>query len=122
MSTLLTDSNNDLYLDAKNNITISTSRIQEIQQLVTNKLQTFLGEVYLDTNEGVDYFNIILEKLVPLEIKLDEIRTKILEVNGVIGIENIDYSLTNNNSEANFDITIQTDSGTFLLSDLPLIV
>jgi len=116
MSTFVTDDTiNDLYLDAKKNIAMSTSRLEEIKQLVNNKLQTFLGEIPLDTNEGVDYFGIILEKLVPLDTKLNELTNKILEVDGVIGIDNIDYSLPNGNDEGHFSISIKTDAGTFTI-------
>ena len=123
MSTLITtDNTNDLFLDGNNDIAVSRSRLEEIKQLVNNKLQTFLGEIPLDTNEGVDYFDIMLEKLIPLETKLNELTNKILEVSGVLGIENIDYSATDNKSQNNFDILIKTDAGNFSLQDLSLLV
>jgi hypothetical protein len=123
MISLLTDTTtNDLYLDAKGNLAISTSRIEAIRQLIQNKLQTFLGEIAINLDEGVDYFGIVLDNTVPLQAKLIEISNKILEVEGVVGITNSDYSLNDSKTEATFDLTIQTDVGNINLSDLTLLV
>jgi hypothetical protein len=122
MSTIITNQTNDLFLNQYNNIAVSTTRIQEIGQLINNKLQIFLGEIALDLTEGIDYFNIMLNKSIPLTIKINELTSKILEVNGVIGINNIQYSLNNNKTQANFDIEIQTDAGNINFNNLSLLI
>jgi hypothetical protein len=122
MISLLTDDTlNDLYLDDKKNIAVSKTRLIAIKQLIQNKLQTFLGEIPINLDEGVDYFGVILDKFVPMEVKIRELTSKILEVQGVIGIENIDYSFNDNKTQANFDFIIQTDAGNLNLSDIALL-
>lgn len=123
MISLLTDDvNNDLYLDDKGNLALSLTRLQAIKQLVQNKLQTFLGEISINLDEGVDYFGIILPDEIPLESKINELVANILEVPGVLGVSNVDYSIDKYAGQANFDITIQTDAGNINLSDLSLLV
>jgi len=120
MSSLLTNSSNDLYLNDFNNIAISFTRLQEIQQLVNCKLQTFFGEVQEDLSEGVDYFGIVFNEFLPLTSKINEIAEKILEVEGVIGINNISNSQQDNIMTIIFDI--QTDAGSFIVPDIPILV
>jgi hypothetical protein len=121
MSTLLTDSvENDLYLNSYNNLAISKTRLEEISQLVTNKLQTFLGEIPTNLEEGVDYFDIVLNKFVPVNTKTNEIVNNILTVVGVIGIESIGYE--EGDGIATITPVIQTDAGGLTLIDIPLAV
>lgn len=120
MSTFLTNTaTNDLYLDAAMNIAISNTRIQEIQQLINNKLQTFLGEIETNLDEGVDYFGTVFNQYLPITSRVNEIIARILEVTGVVGVINIDYA-ENNDGIMNLTFTIQTDVGNITLVDIPL--
>jgi hypothetical protein len=116
MISLMTDENNDLYLDKNKNIAVSRNRLESIKQLVNNKLQCFLGEIDIDLQEGVDYFGIILQEQVPIFSKINEITSKILEVEGVVSIENIDYAKDKENKIDKYNITIKTDAGNFVLN------
>ena len=114
MKTFLTNDNNEIYIDNRGNFATSPTRLTAIQQLVNNKLQTFLGEIELNTLEGVDYFGIILQEQVPVFSKINELVKKILEVDGVLEIQNVNYGLEN--EIASFDISIKTDVGSFTAS------
>lgn len=111
MKTFLTNNNNEIYVDDRGNFATSNTRLQAIQQLVNNKLQTFLSEIALNTEEGVDYFGIILQEQVPVFSKINELIKKILEVDGVLEVQNVDYGL--NNEIASFNISVKTDVGSF---------
>lgn len=111
MLTFSCDANNDLYLDAKGNISTFTKDIEVIGQLVTNYLQTFLGEVFTDTSIGVDWFGVMLSDSNTLQDKIDEISAWILQVPKVTAINDIQYEQDKETRELKFNIDIQTIAG-----------
>ena len=69
---------NDMEVDANGNWKVFTNRIESIAQIITCFLQTFLGEIPINLDLGVDYHGIIFDEflttlcgeLSPLRIRL----------------------------------------------------
>lgn len=82
MSTIKIDQNNDIEL-VNNDAFLLTGR-DEIAQVLRQELRVFAGEWFLDTREGVPYFQDILKKA-PDPARIDAIfKDKILSSPGVI--------------------------------------
>jgi hypothetical protein len=117
---LLTDANNDTYLDANNNIAYALSNIEAVKQSCNNKLKTFLGEIFTDTSIGTDWFGIMLTDETTIATKNAEITRVLLSVEGVLSIDNIQYSQDIRTGEIIFVITLTCVYGTIQLKDLTL--
>lgn len=108
---------NDMELDANGNFK-SVSGIQAIAQLLTCKLQTFLGEIPTNLDLGVDYHGIIFNDFLIQQSKINELVRVILQTEGVQSIQ--DFSIAPNPPEGQigYDFSIVTDAGTIQFSDL----
>jgi hypothetical protein len=86
----------------------------EVQQLLTQRLRTFVGECLLDTTLGVPYIQQVFQKGVPQDILEGIFRQVILETPGVLGI--VDFTMTLNVRTLNINFTAQTDNGNVSIS------
>jgi len=60
MTSIRIDKSNDIQID-NNNLTLIGGR-EEIAQVLRQRLRVFLGEWFLDSREGIDYYGDILKK------------------------------------------------------------
>jgi hypothetical protein len=93
---------------------VLVSGMNAVQQAVLLALNAFIGTYWLDTGYGVDYFNNILGKH-PKEVVLSVFRSAILNVEGVLGVPSIEYSLTSNRL-CSVTVKVQSNDGVFTLS------
>ncbi len=75
---------NDGDLDISNNKFYLVNGKEEIRQRIIQNLKTFLGEWFLNTLEGVPYYQIIFEKNVPPDLVADSLKDVILGTIGVV--------------------------------------
>lgn len=66
--------------------------VDDVAQRVRTRLRMFLGEWFLDTADGTPYFQDILVKSPNLVLIRSAIRERILETEGVTGIEKFDMT------------------------------
>lgn len=86
-NTLLLDLDaNDLVLDASGNIAMAAPPYS-LAQDVASAVKTFLGEVYYDTTQGIDYPNEVLGHLPPAALLIQFIVNQALTVPGVVAAE-----------------------------------
>jgi hypothetical protein len=112
ITTFLTDStNNDLYLDASNNIAMSHTDIETTKQLCQNYIQTFLGEIFVNLKAGVDWFGIMLTEYTGLQDKINELTRVLLTVPNVKSITDVQYGQDKETGVINFVIQVQTTQG-----------
>lgn len=89
MNTLLLDITAwDLVLDASGNIAMA-SPPYSLAQDVASAVQTFLGEVYYDTTQGIPYFADVLGKLPPAALLTQLISNQALTVPGVVTAQTV---------------------------------
>ena len=92
--------------------------IEEIGQIISTRLKSFLGEWFLDVRIGVPWFSKILKKNPnPAEIESLLIQT-IAESPGVIGLKTIELSLDNVTRKLSVDFQAQTTEGILNFSEV----
>ncbi|HOA80291.1 MAG TPA: hypothetical protein PKK61_04415 [Defluviitaleaceae bacterium] len=109
---------NDMYLDMNGDFAGYQGRIDEIAQLLTCKLQTFLGEIPTNLIKGVDYHRIIFADFITEQSKINELVRVILETDGVENIENFNISPDRAKGIMGYNFTIVTDAGEIQFQDL----
>lgn len=114
MKSMLTDSNNDLYLDGKRNLAFG-SDIQAVVQVVQNELNTLLGEIQMDTTLGIPYFETIFNKTSPDVSAWEGYMIEVAEkVDGVVRVDEMTSSITDNT--LTYKMTIITEYGSTVIS------
>lgn len=61
MRTLAINGQNDIYLDATGNLALDTGK-QALADIATNKTRTLYGEVPLDAQAGIPFFDVVFNK------------------------------------------------------------
>lgn len=117
---ILTDANNDIYLDAGNNIALARTNLEAVKQLINCKLKTFKGEIFTDTDIGTDWFGLILTDTTTIATKNEELKRVILSCDGVISVDSIKYFDNKESGEIEFEIDVTCVYGTIKINDLSL--
>lgn len=92
MSDLLLDSDGDIVLDV--NDFVLTSGREAIEQHLKQRLQTFLGEFFLDGNVGIPYFQQIFVKN-PSAVAINSIIKKaIINTPGILSLTSFSLELS----------------------------
>ncbi len=114
MISMLTDNNNDLYLDGKRNLAFG-SDIKAVVQVVQNELNTLLGEIQMDTTLGIPYFETIFNKSSPDISAWEGYMIETAEkVNGVIRVDEMQSSIKDNT--LTYTMTIITQYGSAVIT------
>lgn len=100
MSTIKIDSNGDIALE-KNDVVLLTGK-DEIAQVLKQELRVFLGEWFLDTREGVPYYQDILKKAPDIG-RIDAVlKNRILSSPGIVELLEFQVELNQRNLELVF--------------------
>lgn len=81
----------------------------EVQQLLTQRLRTFLGECLLDTSLGIPYIQQIFQKGIGQDVLEGIFRQAITETPGVLSI--VDFTLDLTVRDLTIRFTAQTTNG-----------
>lgn len=85
MASIAIDSTNDILI-TNNELTLITG-VDEVAQVLRQKLRVFQGEWFLDTREGIPYFQEILKKN-PNPVTVDSLfKKEILNSPGIIELQ-----------------------------------
>ncbi|MDR0675640.1 MAG: hypothetical protein LBF97_01180 [Elusimicrobiota bacterium] len=95
MWSILTDANNDIYLNSKKSIAIGEDK-QALSQIIKNSILTLLGEIELDTTKGIPYFDSLFLGIPDLDLFESYLRNTIKNIDGVIAITNYIYEIKDN--------------------------
>ncbi|MFX1587236.1 MAG: hypothetical protein ACFFC1_03690 [Promethearchaeota archaeon] len=99
-------------LDLTNwNLRFTSSNSQYIAQKLKIRLGFFLGEWYLNINEGIPYFEKILVKNPNLSEIEDLMIEKILTVSGVESLESFNLEFDKSTRELTVSFTVKTSEG-----------
>lgn len=102
---------NDMYLDANGNFAGFKTRIEDIRQLLTCKIQTFLNEVSTDIALGLDWHGIMFDEFIIEQTKINELIRVIIATEGVQSIEDFTIAPDKQNNIAGYNFIIKTDAG-----------
>ena len=93
MDILLDEETHDLVFN-NSSVTVTTKQKQSVAQLLKIKLFTFLGEWFLDTDNGVPYYQKIFGKVRSKEAIDAIFRAKIVEEPDVVEITEFESTLS----------------------------
>ncbi len=102
------DENNDMYLDGAD-IAFRTEE-DIVTQRISNRLQFFFGEWFLDTNAGLPYAQIIFEQGTDINSIYGLFYSQINNTRGVDSIQSL--VLTPSTKDKSLSITSQVNRGT----------
>ena len=116
-----TDSNgikhyNDLYLDQMGNIAMSNSDIEALKNVIENVVKTQMGELQLNINKGVPYFQTIFSHQTNVPYWKVYMIDAIENVEGVISCEYFNIDIDNEKNLLTYIASIKTEFGDILLN------
>ncbi len=94
MITFMSNEDNDWYLDQNNNLAVGTSDTnlhgeQALAVCARHYAQTVLGEMIHQTDKGIPFFNTAFSRVEIIRFEV-ALRERLLDLEGVIEILNID--------------------------------
>ena len=93
-NTLLLDTDEwDLVIDANGNIAMAQPPYS-LTQDVASAIRTFKGEVFYNTQQGLDYFGQVLGHLPPAALLTQLLSNQALTVPGTVTAQTVIYSFT----------------------------
>lgn len=100
MTSIRIGSDNDIQID-NNNLTLVEGR-EEISQVLRQRLRVFLGEWFLDSREGIDYYGEVLKKA-PDPGQVDALfKNEILTSPGVVELIEFDLDIVGRQLQLKF--------------------
>lgn len=108
------DDNNDLVIENNNLVLIDGADF--VKQLLKERLQTFLGEWFLDIEIGIPYFQDILKKNVSLNTIANIFKNEILQTPGVIELEKFDLDYNENTRELSLSFAVRSLDGSITIN------
>lgn len=98
---------------------------EAIAQRILVRLRWFKGEWFLDENQGIPYFQVLLGVKSPdIALVSGLLRRAILSTPGVARVQSLDLSYDSSTREASLAFVAETDDGAMLTyaSDSPLVL
>lgn len=100
----------DIYLDINNNLAIKSGE-DALLDIITNVVRTRKYEIQYDMNKGIPYFGTIFSDTGLLGLWRSYVIQEIENVDGVISIESLIYSLDESNKKLSYTCQIRTIYG-----------
>lgn len=100
----------DIYLDINNNLAIKSGE-DALLDIITNVVRTRKYEIQYDMNKGIPYFETIFSDTGLLGLWRSYVIQEIENVDGVISIESLIYSLDESNKKLSYTCQIRTIYG-----------
>lgn len=95
LTTIAVDKNNDIYLDADGNLAISYD-LQAVLQGCEQAAKTLLGEMVLNVDQGIPYFDVVWVGVPNIEQYNAALRTAFFSVPDVLEVVSLMIQQTNN--------------------------
>ena len=113
MQTLAVNINNDIYLDSQGNIALAFD-LNAVLQNCEQAVKTLLGEMVLNTDQGVPYFQNAFSGVLNLQQFSAALRTAILSVPNVLEV--VSLVINTESDILSYTATIRTTFGTGLVN------
>lgn len=95
VQTVLTNANNDIYLDASGNLAMATGEAA-VAQACENVSRASLGEEVFSINNGIPFFQAVFIGTPKIPIFETYLRQALLSVPGVVEITSLTTTISNN--------------------------
>lgn len=113
VKTFAVNENNDIYIGKDGNLAI-VEGLEATLQLCEQYVKTTLGELVLQTNDGIPYFNTVWAGSPRPQQFEAAVRQACLTVEGVTDINS--FSFSQSGDTLNYEINIQTSYGSGVVS------
>lgn len=113
MLTILTDSNNDIFIDSSGNIATGQD-IYALSNIARNKVLTTLGEPEYNQQEGIPYFETVFCDEPKIALFQTAVVQSIETIDNVQNVTNFDYE--QNNGVLSYKLTINSTFGDIQLN------
>lgn len=105
----ISDTTNDLILTDGDLTLIMDS--DQIRQAVKQALQTFLGEWFLNTTQGIPYYQTVFTQNPNLDIVQATLTNAILSVPGIVQLTSFDFTFDNGLRKLNITFEAKSTNG-----------
>lgn len=112
MKTLAQDSQNDIVI-AGGDFKIA-SGVDAYAVIIADAVRTVTGELQLDTERGIPYFETVFKSVNGIDIWKSDVRKRVIGFSFVKSIDSFDVSYAN--KKLDYTMMITTDSGTVTIA------
>ena len=108
MKTLAQNSANDIYIGSDGGLA-TVDELNAYSIVIADAIRTVRGELQLDTERGVPYFETVFKSVNGIDIWKNDVRKRVLEFPFVKSIDSFDVSYANRKLE--YTMRLTTDAG-----------
>lgn len=109
MTALAQNGTNDIFARGGNFAIVSGK--EAYANIIADVVRTYRGELQLDTETGVPYFETVFDSVNGIDIWKSEVRKRILTLSFVRSIDSFSASWKPENHILSYSMTVSTDNG-----------
>lgn len=109
MKTLAKDSDGSALVDLVTHDIKTVDGVEAYAAVIGNAIRTVRGELQLDTERGVPYFETVFKSVNGIDIWKNDVRKRVMEFSFVKSIDSFDVSYANRKLE--YTMRLTTDAG-----------
>ena len=99
----------------KRHLSFNTGK-QAYADIIGDTVRTVCGELQLDVNRGVPYFETVFKSVNGIDIWKSDVRKRVLALSFVSSIDSFNASWKPENHILSYSMTVSTDNGTVTIS------
>ena len=115
MKTFAQDSHNDICIGSDGQFA-TVDGLDAYSAEIADVVRTVRGELQLDTERGVPYFETVFKSVNGIDIWKSEVRKRVLALSFVRSIDSFSASWKPENHILSYSMTVSTDNGTVTIS------
>ena len=115
MKTFSQDSHNDIRIGSDGQFD-TVDGLDAYSTVIADVVRTVRGELQLDTERGVPYFETVFKSINGIDIWKSEVRKRVLALSFVRSIDSFSASWKTENHILSYSMTVSTDNGTVTIS------
>ena len=115
MKTFAQDSHNDIRIGSDGQFA-TVDGLDAYSTVIADVVRTVRGELQLDTERGVPYFETVFKSINGIDIWKSEVRKRVLALSFVRSIDSFSASWKTESHTLSYSMTVSTDDGTVTIS------
>ena len=115
MKTFAQDSHNDIRIGSDGQFA-TVDGLDAYSTVIADVVRTVRGELQLDMERGVPYFETVFKSINGIDIWKSEVRKRVLLLSFVRSIDSFSASWKPENRILSYSMTVSTDNGTVTIS------
>ena len=115
MKTFSQDSHNDIRIGSDGQFA-TVDGLDAYSAMIADVVRTVRGELQLDTERGVPYFETVFKSVNGIDIWKNDVRKRVLALSFVRSIDSFSASWKPEDHILSYSMTVSTDNGTVTIS------